>query len=704
MILRIFLFIGLLTALLAGGVILLSQLASPQFVVAQLQEAVQRATGRTLTVEGRPALSLWPRIAITLPDVRLSNPPGMARGDFIKAGEIALAVEAWPLLQRRLVVRRILLREPEITLLVDGKGRANWRFDTAATGDASGKAGARKDGAGNAMAETGSSLLREIRLSPVIISNGVLLIDDRRAGQRHLITGIDMKVALPSPQSPLKLDGAANWRGQRLRLTLFVRRPAALATQGSPVELLASSPRVEAAYRGLVRLAGVPELAGRIEASGKSLRALLRWVGAELPQEGHGLKNFSLRAALRARGGVISLKKIDLSLDGSRARGEARLDTRGTPLRITAALGVDRLITDTYLGPSTAATNKQGKDDKGATGGWSDAPLNIALPAGIVADVRIRLNELRHRRLKMGPGTARFRLSPGGLRADLANMAFYDGQISGQLAMKEGKGGPALTLNAKLARVQARPFLVDFARFERLSGRLQADVKLATRGRSMLELVGRLKGDAALTFRDGKVHGVDLVKILTLVQRAIVSGWQMKKDESTEFVELAADFAIADGIATTKNLRMLGPLVQVSGAGEVDILRQKLDMRVDARLVKRKAADQLKDIAALPVPIVVKGRWDAPKIYPDIKGILKDPKAAYGKLQQLMRAAGGRKAAEKIDRARRKVKEALKEKVQKKLDGKVGKQLEKVLGKEEAGKITGEVKDQAKELLKGLFR
>ncbi len=703
MILRIFLFIGLLAALLAGGVILLSQMASPQFVVAQLQEAVQRATGRTLTVEGRPALSLWPRIAITLPDVRLSNPPGMARGDFIKAGEIALAVEAWPLLQRRLVVRRILLREPEITLLVDGKGRANWRFDTTATDGASGKAGARKGGAGIATAETGSSLLREIRLSPVIISNGVLLIDDRRAGQRHLITGIDMKVALPSPQSPLKLDGAANWRGQRLRLTLFVRRPAALATQGSPVELLASSPRVEAAYRGLVRLAGAPELAGRIEASGKSLRALLRWVGAELPQEGHGLRNFSLRAALRARGGVISLKKIDLTLDGSRARGEARLDTRGTPLRINAALGVDRLITDTYLGPSTATANKQGKGNKGATGGWSDAPLNIALPAGVVADVRIRLNELRHRRLKMGPGTARFRLSPGSLRADLANMAFYDGRISGQLTMKEAKGGPALTLNAKLTKVQARPFLVDFARFERLSGRLRADVKLATRGRSMLELVGRLKGDATLAFRDGKVHGVDLVKILTLVQRAIVSGWQMKKDESTEFVELAAGFTIADGIATTRNLRMLGPLAQITGAGEVDILRQKLDMRIDASLVKRKAADSVKGIARLPVPIIVKGPWNAPRIYPDMKGILDDPKAAYGRLRELIRSTAGGKAAEKVDRARRKVKEVVRKEVREKVERKVEGQLKKVLGEEAGARAAEKLKDKAGNMLRGLI-
>jgi hypothetical protein len=38
------------------------------------------------------------------------------------------------------------------------------------------------------------------------------------------------------------------------------------------------------------------------------------------------------------------------------------------------------------------------------------------------------------------------------------------------------------------------------------------------------------------------------------------------------------------------------------------------------------------------VPVVVKGPWAKPKFYPDIPGILDDPRAAYATLKTLVRA------------------------------------------------------------------
>jgi AsmA protein len=34
------------------------------------------------------------------------------------------------------------------------------------------------------------------------------------------------------------------------------------------------------------------------------------------------------------------------------------------------------------------------------------------------------------------------------------------------------------------------------------------------------------------------------------------------------------------------------------------------------------------------VPIVVKGRWDAPRIYPDIPQILENPEAGFARLRE----------------------------------------------------------------------
>jgi AsmA protein len=41
------------------------------------------------------------------------------------------------------------------------------------------------------------------------------------------------------------------------------------------------------------------------------------------------------------------------------------------------------------------------------------------------------------------------------------------------------------------------------------------------------------------------------------------------------------------------------------------------------------------DFAGLGVLVMVTGPWGSPRIYPDIKGILENPTAAYERLRQL---------------------------------------------------------------------
>ena len=41
------------------------------------------------------------------------------------------------------------------------------------------------------------------------------------------------------------------------------------------------------------------------------------------------------------------------------------------------------------------------------------------------------------------------------------------------------------------------------------------------------------------------------------------------------------------------------------------------------------------DPVGFGVPVMVEGKWDSPKIYPDMAGILDNPSAAYSKLNQL---------------------------------------------------------------------
>ncbi len=747
---RIVVFIAVLAALAGGGVFLAQKLATPTFLVAKIGEAVKKATGRTLRVGTRPSVKLFPRIAVVLHDVRLSNPPGMGKGDFAKVAKLEVEVELWPLLQRELVIRKLYLERPEIHLLVDERGRNNWTFKTAAAAPA-GKAaksagsapadngekggdGGTRAGTANAAkgkAHVGAGLIRDIRLAPLVLRDGVVLFDDARSGTRQLLRDLDMTLKLSGPDSPLDMRGNVIWRQQRVGFALFVKDPARLSGRGSPVEAFLKTPGARVEYTGLAGLGKGPRLAGTVSASGESLRGLLHWLGVGLPARGPGLGAFSLSGAVEATGPVLTLKKLKMRLDGSNAQGSARLDMSGKVTAIAVALGVDRLVTDTYLGSGATAApaGARGKAAKAAgqkdrraasgtppvapapfpvaagAGGWSAAPMVPDLPSNVRADVRVSVNTLRHRRLKMGPGAVRFVLRDGRFSATLDKMAFYGGAMAGKLALRTTGKKPQTTATFRFNGVSARPFLTDLAGFDYVSGKLSGEVDVKTLGRSQLEMVGNLTGLANLNFRQGKVHGIDLVKLLELVQKGIVSGWQFDENATTDFVELVAKFMIVDGIAGVRHLSMKGPLVEVVGKGEVDLLRQRLDLSFNGGLVKRKAGQEAA-VLKIPVPLVVKGPWQSPKIYPDIAGILKDPKAALEQLQGLLRAMGGKKPAARLDKAREAVKRKIKAnagKVERKVEKKVQRQLERVLGDEQAAETAKKATKQMKKLLDSFF-
>ena len=675
---RVVIFILVLAAIIAGGIVAISQLLSPTFIVQRLQVAVKEQTGRTLVIEGKPNIRVFPRIAVSLPGVRLSNPPGFPGGDFVRMRRLELVMELWPLLQRELVLKKLHLVQPQIHLMVNEKGRDNWSFAPAGGG-----AGGR-----------GGGLIERIRLAPITIERGVVLYDDVRGGARHLVRDVDVELKLSSPASPLRVKGGAVWRGERVRFSLFVKRPRALSGTGSPLEAFVEAAGAKIEYQGLAGFGNGLSLAGNVAASGPSLRGLLHWLGAGLPAQGRGLKRFALKGALEASGQTITLKKLRLSLDDSNAQGSARIGMKGNATAISAALGVDKVVTDTYLGPPPPKPES----------GWSDAPVVPDLPRDLSADVRISVNSLQHRKLKMGPGAARFVVRNGAFTATLERMKFYGGGLNGTLSIQPGKKAPEVAAEFHFGKVRARPFLADLADFRYLSGALTGVVDVKSSGRSPLEIVGHLRGLSNLDFAEGRIHGVSLVKLMEMVQKGIVQGWNFSENDTTDFVRLLAKFVIVDGIAGIRELSMQGPLVRATGKGEVDLLRQRLDLRLDGGLVKGKDGKE-KKLLRLPVPLLVRGPWRNPKIYPDIAGILQNPQAAMRKFQDLMRLMGAKKPG--LKKAATKAKDAAKKQA-KKAQGKARKTLEKnlkkALGDKKGGKAAAKVEKKARKLMRGLLR
>src|ERR687894_1797053 len=103
-------------------------LFDPEAQKPRIAAAVEARTGRQLTLAGPVGLkfSLFP--TVTLEDVALANMPGGSRPEMARVGRVEAQFALLPLLSRRLELRRLVLREPDILLETDAEGRPNWAF------------------------------------------------------------------------------------------------------------------------------------------------------------------------------------------------------------------------------------------------------------------------------------------------------------------------------------------------------------------------------------------------------------------------------------------------------------------------------------------------------------------------------------------------------------------------------------------------
>jgi AsmA protein len=163
---------------------------------------------------------------------------------------------------------------------------------------------------------------------------------------------------------------------------------------------------------------------------------------------------------------------------------------------------------------------------------------------------------------------------------------------------------------------------------------------------------------------------------------------------------LAARFRLAKGQATTDDVRLAGPLVRMTGKGAADLVAQTLDFRVEPKLVlSLQGQGGTGDPAGLGVPVVIRGSWSGPEIYPDIAGILENPGAAFDQLRKmggglfglLNQQPGGKKPT--ADEVIKSVDELLRGRTP------PGKQPSSQDGKNSPP----DTKDQVRDMLKGLF-
>jgi AsmA protein len=429
-------------------------------------------------------------------------------------------------------------------------------------------------------AEAGESATRILAIDHLVVGDGTLVVRDMREKLEGRVDGIQLSASIPA-RGPVEVEAEGKAGDHIVRF-------AAKASSASQIIEGRPTP-VEA------RL----ELPGLLKAP------------------------LSLTASLKAADQIFSIDGVRGTLGSGRVNGSIAVDTVGARPNVNAGLVFDRLE---FASPDRVSRNEP----------WSDRPIEFGVLRVFNATVKISARELVAGNVHLTPAEIEARLLGGLMSITVSRSEMYGGPVQGKLVIDADPRAPRHGASFELANVNALPLLTDALGFDHVEGRLRLKFDLTAAGTSPSAIVSSLGGTADFSLEDGMVRDVNIAGMVRALSNRMLQGWQLASQEKTDLTLVGASLRVANGQATTDDLRLLGPLVRITGKGSVNLPAQTLDLRVDPKLVlSLQGQGGPPDPAGLGVPVAIRGPWAEPRIYPDIAGILDNPEAAFAKLKAM---------------------------------------------------------------------
>jgi AsmA protein len=335
----------------------------------------------------------------------------------------------------------------------------------------------------------------------------------------------------------------------------------------------------------------------------------------------------SARAEVKFNGNVVMINGVTGTLGDGAFNGFASVDISSKPL-VKLDLDFQRLDIAATTAPSASGS-------VGSTP-WSNATIDLTGLNYIDVQAKISAAEINIANARLAPASIDAVLAGGVLKCGFSNLGAYGGQANGELIVDASSGNPGYAMHSDLVGVRALPLLRSAADFDKLDGQLQAKLALRSTGNSQRAILSNLDGTVFAVFQNGAIRGINVAQMIRSLTSGTLSGWQQGQEQTTDLSQLSASFRIEKGQATSTDLNLVGPLVKMTGAGTIDLGAKTLAFRVEPKLVMTtEGQGRAADPVGLGIPVVIDGPWAAPRIYPDMAGILDNPDAAYAKLKEM---------------------------------------------------------------------
>jgi AsmA protein len=545
----------------------------------EIERVVKQETGRTLKLEGDLRLAFWPSIGASMGHASLSERASAASFASIDSAHVAVAL--LPLLRGETLVDQVQLTGLKVNLVKrpDGKFNFDDLLGAAAAPAKKAPAGARAKGSAS-----GTNV--QFDISGVRIERSSVSYRDLKSGQQIAVNDMRLRTGRIASGVPGKLEFSAAIKG--------------------------SKPEIDASFK---LSTGYRFDTARKTAALDGLESRITVASPELPQK---TLTVPITGSAQADFGKETVRAdLAVKLDDSNIRAKLGLESFA-PAAYSFDVDIDRLNVDRYLPPRQEAKGG-GAGGGGARAGKSaatDTPVDLSALKGLNARGRLHVGQLQVQGLKLAEVKTDVRAARG--RAELGphSAKLYQGSIAGALALDGNTNG--VSLKDKLTGISIGPLIRDVAQRDVIEGRGNVALDVRAVGASVNAMKKSLAGNAQVALHDGAIKGFNLGEALrkaeSLTGSKAAQSQATDQSQQTDFSEMTASFVIRNGVAHNDDLSAKAPLFRVSGAGDIDIGKSRIEYRAKASVVgtaKGQGGRERSELRGLTVPVRLTGPFDA---------------------------------------------------------------------------------------------
>ena len=514
-------------------------------------------------------------------------------GQMAQVQRIAVQIKILPLLKGDVILPFLAVDKPQVRLLRDKDGKANWTFGAS-----------RSD-----------KPLKLPAIQRFVINEGALRLDDRQRGALFVGT-VNAQERAGDTGGRFVLEGKGS-----LNRSAFV----AQVTGGPLLNISPSRPypfdaSIQAGSTRITAEGNVtrPFDLGRFETqlsiAGADLNRLHDLTGLTLPNT----PPYKVTGHFMRKGDRYDFEKMSGRVGDSDISGDLFVLTGRERPYLEAQLRSRRLDFDD-LGSLFGAAPATGRGETASAGQkveaaqrnavqrlLPDATLQVDRVRAMDAKVTYRADTVNAPNLPLRKVSLDMTLDKGVLTMDPIAFTFSRGDLTGKVRLDARPAVPKTDIDVRLLNAR----LEDFIPFKAdgkpaIEGAVMARAKLTGTGNSVHRAASSADGSVTLVAPRGQIRqafaellGVNASKGLILLLS--------KSNKETPVRCAIADFDVKNGVMTTNTLVADTGVVLAKGRGTVDLRTERMDFRIEGDSKKPR-------LVRLFVPITIKGPIMAPK-------------------------------------------------------------------------------------------